>query len=215
MLLQGDLSSQLGKVLKEKEVLSDGISSCEKQLESTLGHLRTFLVRYISCSARDTESMDLEECLRQIGRACESAKDSEACANRNVSASRFQAAINAETVTRQSEELSRARDEFNQIRNELEEMTRCMERERIGRMESEAAAIEAKFAASEAQKELEKLHIELGVITEERRKLSDQKNVLLKEIKLSRNAFEEVGQLSCFTQSHHPSHFLGYRCIIV
>ncbi len=207
MLLQGDLSSQLGKVIKEKEVLSDGIASCEKQIESTLGHLRTFLVRYIS--TRDTESMDLEECLRQIGRACESAKDSEACANRNASESRFQAAINAETVVRQSEELSRAGDELKRIRNQLTEMTRCMERERIGRMESEAAAIEAKFAASEAQKALEKSHIELGVITEERRKLSGQKKVLLKEIKLSRNAFEEVGWFSCIRHPVAPPHFLG------
>ncbi len=195
MLLQDNFSSQLRKVIKEKEALRDGIASFKKRIKSTLDQLRTFLVRNISYTTKDTESMDVDECLTHIGRACGLAKDSEAYANRNVSASRLQAAVNAETVMRQSEELSQAGDELKTVRNQLAEMTQCMERERRGRIESEAAVVEAKFVASQALKALEKSHIELGIVTEERRKLTDQKKVLLKEIKLSRNAVEEVGWL--------------------
>ncbi len=137
--------------------------------------------------------MDIDECLAHIGRACGLAKDSEVYANRNILASRLQAAVNAETVMRQSQELSRAESKLETVHNQLAEMTQCMERERRGRIESEAAVVEAKFVATQALKALEKSHIELGIVSEERRKLADQRKVLLKEIKLSRNAFEEVG----------------------
>ncbi len=190
MLLQGNLSSQLRKVIKEKDVLNNGIESFQKRIQSTLDQLRTFLVRNLLYTARDTESMDIDECLAHIGRACGLAKDSEVYANQNVSASRLQAAVNAETVMRQSQELSRAESKLETVHNQLAEMTQCMERERRGRIESEAAVVEAKFVATQA---LEKSHIELGIVSEERRKLADQRKVLLKEIKLSRNAFEEVG----------------------
>ncbi len=193
ILLQGNLSSQLRKVIKEKDVLNNGIESFQKRIQSTLDQLRTFLVRNLLYTARDTESMDIDECLAHIGRACGLAKDSEVYANRNILASRLQAAVNAETVMRQSQELSRAESKLETVHNQLAEMTQCMERERRGRIESEAAVVEAKFVATQALKALEKSHIELGIVSEERRKLADQRKVLLKEIKLSRNAFEEVG----------------------
>ncbi len=214
MFLQGDLSSQLGKVIKEKKVLSDGIASCEKRIEGALNQLRAFLIRYISYSTRDTESIDIEECLRQIGRTCELAKDSEARVNRDVSASRLQAAINAEVVMRQSEELTQVGNELKQVRKQLAEMTQCMKRERRGRMESDAATVEVNFAVSEALKALEKSQIKVGIITEERRKLADQKKVLLKEIKLSRNLAEEVRGSYVF---YHPAppHFLGQIVLLI
>ncbi len=128
ILLQGNLSSQLRKVIKEKDVLNNGIESFQKRIQSTLDQLRTFLVRNLLYTARDTESMDIDECLAHIGRACGLAKDSEVYANRNILASRLQAAVNAETVMRQSQELSRAESKLETVHNQLAEMTQCMER---------------------------------------------------------------------------------------